>query len=220
MTVATRWVFSSLALAIALTNSSLFAQDKPAAPKPEYPPLAEVTKGYELVASKAENGKSFYKIWKRAKDGQMLCELPRDFASQKHFIALTVSSGTPFAGLQANDMYVMWRKYDKRLALIQPNTAIKAEDALAKASVNRLFTDTVLLDLPISDDRSTGVARSSTWTSWWSGMRRLFLVPRCGLRNRNLPKLSKPRRSKRMSKSHTKFRWPMANSEFCIIRSA
>ena len=120
------------------------------AAKPEFPPHAEVLKDYQKVSADGENERGFYTIWTREKDGQMLAELPQQFANQKHFFAMTVAAGEPFAGLQVSDMYVYWRRFDKRLALIQPNIEIKATgDAESKASVDRLFTDRVLLDVPI-----------------------------------------------------------------------
>jgi hypothetical protein len=118
--------------------------------KPEWPPIEEVTKGYEQINSTADGGKTFYTVWVNEKEQKLLCELPRDFAKQKHFIALTVSSGTPFAGLQTDDMYVYWRQHNKRLALIAPNLEIRSNgEAESKRSVERLFTDKVLLDVPI-----------------------------------------------------------------------
>ncbi|MBW3596712.1 MAG: zinc-dependent metalloprotease, partial [Planctomycetes bacterium] len=118
--------------------------------KPEYPPHAEVLKDFEKVVSTVDDKPSMYTLWTREKDGQMFAELPKNFGSQKYFIALTVSSGERFAGLQAGDMYVYWRQYDKRLALISPNTNIRSTgDNESKASVERLFTDQVLLEVPI-----------------------------------------------------------------------
>ncbi|HUG90422.1 MAG TPA: zinc-dependent metalloprotease [Planctomycetaceae bacterium] len=122
----------------------------PQAPKPDFPPHAEVLKDYKKVVSTAGDERSFYTLWTREKDGQMLAELPQQFANQKHFFAMTVAGGEVFAGLQVTDMYVYWRRFDKRLALIQPNVRIKATgDSESKASVERLFTDRVLLDVPI-----------------------------------------------------------------------
>lgn len=117
--------------------------------KPDFPPLAKVTEGYtEVTAPDGKDG--FYKLWFREKDQQMLAELPKDFADQRHFIALTVSSGTIFAGLQSDDFYVHWRRFNDRLALIQDNLDIRSTgDDESKDSVKRLFTDTVLLDIPI-----------------------------------------------------------------------
>jgi hypothetical protein len=128
------------------------AEEKPAAakPKPEFPPLEEVLKDYEKVVSTADGEKSFYTIWTRAKDGQMLAALPSGYEGKKFFIALTVASGESFAGLQAGDMYVYWKRYDKSLALIEPNIQIKSTgDQESKSSVERLFTDRVILDVPI-----------------------------------------------------------------------
>ncbi|HUV64551.1 MAG TPA: zinc-dependent metalloprotease [Sedimentisphaerales bacterium] len=129
------------------------ADEKPAAakPKPEFPPLDEVLKGYdEKVVSTADGEKGFYTIWTREKDGQMLAALPSGYEGKKFFIALTVASGESFAGLQAGDMYVYWKRYDKHLALVEPNIQIKSTgDQESKSSVERLFTDRVILDVPI-----------------------------------------------------------------------
>ena len=128
------------------------AEEKPVAakPKPEFPPLEEVLKDYEKVVSTADGERSFYTIWTRAKDGQMLAALPSGYEGKKFFIALTVASGESFAGLQAGDMYVYWKRYDKQLALVEPNIKIKSTgDQESQSSVERLFTDRVILDVPI-----------------------------------------------------------------------
>ncbi len=80
----------------------------------------------------------------------MYLELPKDFANKKYFIALTISSGDEYAGLQFGDHYVYWRMYNKRLALVLPNVEIRSTgEPESKSSVKRLFTDRVLLDVPI-----------------------------------------------------------------------
>ncbi|MBE0534466.1 MAG: zinc-dependent metalloprotease [Phycisphaerae bacterium] len=128
-----------------LSSSAAMAQDKP-----EFPPLDEVVKGYEKVVSTADGQQSFYTIWKREKDGQMLAALPAGYEGRRFFIAMTVASGQEYAGLQAGDMYVYWKRYDKTLALVEPNIGIRSDgDQESKDSVNRLFTDRVLLDVPI-----------------------------------------------------------------------
>lgn len=119
---------------------------------PEYPPFEKVSEGFVKTESKnlEKNAIPLCGVWTREKDGQMLLELPKDYATKKYFIALTVSSGDEFAGLQAGDYYVYWRQYNKRLALILPNVAIRSNgEPESKSSVKRLFTDTVLLDVPI-----------------------------------------------------------------------
>ena len=120
-------------------------------PKSDFPSVEKVTKGYKEV--KSSDGKTPYiKLWvSEKKDGQMLAELPRDYSSSKHrtFIATTVSSGEQFAGLQNNDFYIYWKKYGKRLALIAENVGIRGSDDESKSSVERIFTDRVLIDVPI-----------------------------------------------------------------------
>jgi len=116
----------------------------------DFPPHAEVLKEYEKVVSTADGKASLYTIWVRKKDNQMLAELPKSFGTQKYFIALTVASGDKYAGLQSGDMYVYWRRYDDRMALISPDVDMRSTgDKQSKASVKRLFTGKVLLDLPI-----------------------------------------------------------------------
>jgi len=140
------------ALSSIVTGAEKSATAKPAAvkPKPEFPPLDQVLKDYKKVVSTADGEKSLYDIWTREKDGQMLAALPSGYESKRFFIALTVASGEDFAGLQAGDMYVYWKRYDKRLALIEPNIQIKSTgDQESKSSVERLFTDRVILDVPI-----------------------------------------------------------------------
>ncbi len=133
-----------------VTSAQEKSEKSEKAEKPEYPPLAEVTKDFEeLEPMNSEKG--FMRVWKREKDGQLLAMLPRDYAAadHRHFIATTVSGGTIFAGLQTGDHYVYWKKYGKRIALVREDISIRGSDDESKSSVNRIFTDTVLLDLPI-----------------------------------------------------------------------
>ncbi|MEI7700531.1 MAG: zinc-dependent metalloprotease [Planctomycetia bacterium] len=137
----------TLAAVVALAGGSALAQD--GGPPPEYPPAAKVLEGFDKVVTKA-NITPMYTLYTRTKDGQMYAELPRDFQMRKYFIATTVASGEDYAGLQAGDLYVYWRKYDKHLALIAPNIEIRATgEREAEASVKRLFTDKVIMEVPI-----------------------------------------------------------------------
>jgi len=141
-------------IVVALSPLAALAQNSngdkpPSKPRPEFPPLDEVIKGYEKVISTADGERSLYTIWTREKDGQMLAAIPFN-ESKRYFIALTVASGEDYAGLQAGDMYVYWKRYDKRLAMIEPNLQVKSTgDQESKSSVERLFTDRVILDVPI-----------------------------------------------------------------------
>lgn len=116
----------------------------------DLPPFDKVSSGYEEIeVSDQQAKKGLFKVWKNSEQ-QLLGELPKNFASKRYFLALTVSAGDRYAGLQAGDWVVQWRRYNDRLALIAPNLSIKATgEPEAKASVERLFTDQVLLDVPI-----------------------------------------------------------------------
>ena len=146
----------SLALATAFSFSAVTAQNtapaapKAATPKPDFPPHSEVLTGYDKVVSTAGGAKSMYTLWTRKKDSQVYAELPSNFASRRYFFALTIASGDRFAGLQSGDRYVYWRRYNKQLALISPNMRIRSTgDPESLSSVRRLFTDTVMLTVPI-----------------------------------------------------------------------
>ena len=119
-------------------------------PKPEFPPHTTVLKEYDKIVSTADGARSMYTLWTRSKDGQVYAELPPTFAQKRYFIALTVASGDKYAGLQSGDYYVYWRRYNNKLALIVPDLDTRSNgDPESLSSVNRLFTDTMLLTVPI-----------------------------------------------------------------------
>jgi len=118
------------------------------ADKPDFPPFDKVSEGYEKVVSSRDGG--FYTLYEREKDGQMLAELPRGWQRQKHFFAMTLGSGDTWAGLQGADLYVYWKRFDDRLALVAPNVGVRSTgDQESKAAVDRTFTDRVVLDVAI-----------------------------------------------------------------------
>lgn len=122
------------------------AEDK----KPDFPPFAEVTKDYVKVVSTADGTDSLYTLYKRDKDQGLLAELPRNFGQQKHFWGMTVAAGDTWAGLQGNEMVAYWKRYDKSLALVEPNFSTRSTgDDESKSGVANQFTDRVLLDVPI-----------------------------------------------------------------------
>ena len=147
-----RPILSALALSTAATfaGPGAYADD---VKRPEFPPHEQILKGFDEVASptKADgtSEKPLWKLFTRKKDGQMFAELPGNFASQDYYIALTVASGETYAGLQAGELYVKLKRYDKVLAVIAPNTDVRTTEKEAKASVERLFTDRVLMEIPI-----------------------------------------------------------------------
>ncbi|QYK46893.1 MAG: zinc-dependent metalloprotease [Phycisphaeraceae bacterium] len=131
----------------------VFAQNE----KPEFPPFNDVAKEYKKVAP-PPGVSPFWTIWTREKDGQMLAELNNWGDQQRFYIAPTVASGDPEAGVlpiytrwgMPGDRYVYWRRYDKQLALIEPQLEIRSTgDNESKAAVARSYTDRVLLTVPI-----------------------------------------------------------------------
>ena len=141
--------FVALAATALLAHLAAPCQGQEAS-QPDFPPLDKVVEGFEKVNSDINQTPSLYTIWVKKPEARILAGLPRNYESQKYFIAATPSGGSVFAGLQGPDYYVYWKPFDKRLALIAPNTAIRSSgDAESKSSVKRLFTDQVLLDTPI-----------------------------------------------------------------------
>lgn len=119
-------------------------------PKPEFPPFAKVFEGYKEVISRGADEPSLMSIWTREKDGQMLAAFSAKHLKSKYYIALTVASGESYAGLQAGEIYGYWKRIDNRLAFLVPNLEIRANgEKESKLSVDRLFTDSVLFDVPI-----------------------------------------------------------------------
>ncbi len=116
----------------------------------EFPKFDDVTKDFTPVVSTNDGSQGFYKMWRREKDQQLIAELPKEFANQRHFIAMTVASGESYAGLQSGEIYGYWRLYGKKLAFIEPNLDIRSTgDEPSKNSIKRLFTDRVLFEVPI-----------------------------------------------------------------------
>lgn len=121
------------------------------ADKPDFPEFKDVTKDFTKVVSTADGAESMWTIYFRKKDNQVLAELPREFDQKRYFFAMTIAGGDMWAGLQGADMYVYWRRYDKTLALIQPQLETRSTgDSESKSSVNQIFTDKVILSVPIA----------------------------------------------------------------------
>lgn len=115
-----------------------------------FPPFEQVVDGYTKVVSTTDGAAPMYTLWVRERDGQILAELPRNFEGRSFILNTTVKSGDLMAGLQGGSSYVHWKKFDNRLALIEPEMQTRSSgDAESKASIKRHFTDRVWLDVPI-----------------------------------------------------------------------
>ena len=140
--------FTLASIATAQSDDKDKAKGDADKPKPEFPSLEKVTKDFKEVET-SDGSKPYMRLWKNSKTGKLLAELPKDYEKSRTFIAPTVSSGERFAGLQSDAFYVYWKRYGKRVALVQENLSVKGSDEESKSSVKRLFTDKVLLSLPI-----------------------------------------------------------------------
>ena len=117
--------------------------------KSDFPPFEDVVKDYTKVVSSLDE-KTMYTLYRRDKDGQVLAELPPNFESQRIYVGYTVAAGTPTAGIQFSERYVYWKRYDDKLALIEPQLETRTTgDFESKQSAKQLFTDRVLLSVPI-----------------------------------------------------------------------
>jgi hypothetical protein len=135
--------------AIAPTMSAAAAPLPQAPDQPEFPPFEKVSKGFKEITP-PEGSKGMYRLWKNAKTQGVLAELPRTFEKQNLFMAWTVASGVPNAGVQSGDQYAKWKRFGKRLALIEPNYAVVSTgDRESKDAMRRVHTDRVILEVPI-----------------------------------------------------------------------
>ncbi len=121
------------------------------------PSFDDIATDFEKVISTADGIPPLYHVWTRERDGQILAELPRNFERQRLFIAYTITGGIPTAGVQFGDMYAHWKRYDNRLALIEPNFSVRTTgDQESRAGRERVFTDRVILDIPIAAQGPNG----------------------------------------------------------------
>jgi hypothetical protein len=118
--------------------------------KDNFPSFDSVSKGYSEVISNLDGKPGMYTLFTDKKNNKVLAELPRNFSRQNVFIAYTVSSGIGQSGVQTGDMYGRWERIGNRLALIEPNFDTRTTgDPQSKAGYKRVFTDRVILDVPI-----------------------------------------------------------------------
>lgn len=130
----------------------------PAAPAAaDFPDFAKLVEGLDKVVSTADGSGGLYDLYKDDKTGKLLAVLPSGYESQMLMIACTVSGGDPQAGVMGPTYYVRWKRYDKQLALMMPNLAVRTSgDRQAQDSIRQLFTDSVLLTVPILGEAPGG----------------------------------------------------------------
>ena len=115
-----------------------------------FPSFDSVSNGYSEVISNLDGKPGMYTLFTDKKNNKVLAELPRNFGRQNVFIAYTVSSGIGQSGVQMGDLYGRWERIGNRLALIEPNFDTRTTgDPQSRAGHKRVFTDRVILDVPI-----------------------------------------------------------------------
>jgi hypothetical protein len=123
----------------------------PGGQQEELPKFEDVTKDFTKVVSTTDGEPPLYTLYTRQRDQQVFAELPRNFEQQLLFIAYTISGGIETAGVQFGDLYAKWKRFDKQLALIEPNVAVRTTgDQESVKGRDRVFTDRVILSVPIA----------------------------------------------------------------------
>lgn len=134
------------ALAAAIASAVLTASS----PARDFPPFEKVSEEYRKVISTADGAESMYTLYRNDKDNQILAELPRGFEGKRFFAAVSIAGGSYFTGWQWNELYVYWRRINDELVLMQPELQYQARgDTEIKSSVDRTYSDRVLLSVPI-----------------------------------------------------------------------
>ena len=126
------------------------AQGEGAEKPPEFPPFEKVSEGLEKVVSTADGAEPLWELWSEEKEGKLLAVLPNGFESQLLMIACTVSGGDPEAGVMGPTHYAKWRRIGKQLALVTPELGVRTENKEAKGSLDQLFTDRLIVSVPIA----------------------------------------------------------------------
>ncbi len=125
---------------------------------PELPLAEEVLEGYEPVISSIDGETGMYTLY-RNEDDNVLLELPAGVEGEPILIAYTVSSGIGQSGVQLGDMYGHWTRVRNHMLLVQPNLEVRSSgDSQSQMGYERVFTDRVVLDVPVMTEGPNGGA--------------------------------------------------------------
>lgn len=124
----------------------------------DLPGFDKVSDGFEAVVSTADGARPMWNVWKRAKDGQLLAELPRGIENRRFYITPTVAGGDAEAGVDNRPTFqVYWRRIENQMVLIEPNTSVRTTgDAESQLSTQRVYTDRVVLSVPVIANGPSG----------------------------------------------------------------
>ena len=120
------------------------------------PPFDKVAKDHEIIISSLDGQSGMYSLYKD-EDDHLLVEIAPDYEGKPILIAYTVSSGIGQAGVQLGDKYGYWTRIKDQLVLVQPNLEIKSTgDSQSQSGYKRVFTERVILDVPIVAEGPNG----------------------------------------------------------------
>lgn len=120
------------------------------------PPFEQVSDGFETVISSVGDEGGLYTLY-RDEDDRLLIELSPGYEGQPVLIAYTISSGIGESGVQIGDMYGFWTRIHNQLVLVQPNLEVKSTgDEQSQSGTARVFTNRILLDVPILSEGPNG----------------------------------------------------------------
>jgi hypothetical protein len=128
-------------------------QAAPKKPKPDFPPFAEVSEGYQKVVSQAGDEQSLYTIYVKPKEHQLLAELGPSFEGQRIYIATSIAGGSRRTGWQWRELYCYWTRHARKLVLMEPQLLRRArggkQDEELKLAIDRTYNDRVVTSVPI-----------------------------------------------------------------------
>ena len=120
------------------------------------PPFDQVSTGHEVVISSVDGKSGMYTLY-RNDDDHLLIEIAPGYEGKPILIAYTVASGIGMSGVQLGDVYGYWTRIHDQLVLVQPNLEVKSSgDAQSQSGTERVFTDRVVLDVPIISEGPNG----------------------------------------------------------------
>ncbi len=119
-------------------------------------PFEKVGAGFEPVVSTSDGTRSLWNVYRKGE--QLLAEIPGSKIGKRFFVVPTVAGGDPQAGVYSiwhnrvgrPSMQLYWKKIGDNLALIEPNLRVRSQgDAESRAATKRVYTDRVVLTVPI-----------------------------------------------------------------------
>lgn len=121
----------------------------------ELPSFDKVSEGYSKVVSTVDGGTSLYDVYRKEND--LLAVLPRNFASQRLYVATSVAGGSTYTGWQLASVYCYWKRVNDDLMLMEPELQYQSRGSEEiTSSVKRTFTDRMILSVPIVAEAGGG----------------------------------------------------------------